>query len=142
MGFYGIPFAAEVASKLASPDRFVIYHSCETAIPYLRLQTQLPANAVNVGEGVSMAKVRKELGITKCTTGNFDPLVLRDSTPDDIATQTAEMIRENLPGGGYIFSTGEDTMQTTPVRNLEAMLNAARAESAVVLGRLREARKS
>jgi uroporphyrinogen decarboxylase len=139
---YTIPFAAEVASKLTSPDRFIIYHSCETAIPYLRLQTQLPASAVNVGERVSMATVRRELGITKCMTGNFDPIMLRDSTPDEIAAQTMAMIRENLAGGGYIFSTGEDTMQTTPVRNLEAMLSAARAESAAVLGRLREAGKS
>jgi uroporphyrinogen decarboxylase len=134
---YGVPPAAEVASKLTTPDRFIIYHSCETALPYLRVQTQLPASAVNVGEGVSIAKVRRELGITKCMTGNFDPLVLRDSTSDAIADQTAEMIRENLPAGGYIFSTGEDTMQTTPVRNLEAMLNSAREVSAEILGRSR-----
>ncbi len=134
---YGIPPAAAVAEKLTTPDRLIIYHTCETAIPYLRLQTQLPASAVNVGEGVSMATVRSEIGITKCMTGNFDPLVLRDSTPEEVAAQTVEMIRENLAGGGYIFSTGEDTMQTTPVRNLEAMLNAARAESAAILGQLR-----
>ncbi len=139
---YGIPSAAEVAAKLTTPDRFIIYHTCEKAIPYLRLQTQLPASAVNVGEGVSMATVRRELGITKCMTGNFDPLVLRDSTPDEIAAQTAAIIRENLPGGGYIFSTGEDTMQTTPVRNLEAMLSAARTESAAILRQLRNSGQS
>jgi uroporphyrinogen decarboxylase len=130
---YGIPPVCAVASKLTTPDRFIIYHTCETALPYLKLQVQVPASAVNVGEGVSMAQVRRELGITKCLTGNFDPMLLRDGAPEEIARAADEMVRDNLPGGGYIFSTGEDTMQTTPEENLLAMLNAARKASTEVL---------
>ena len=37
------------------------------------------------------------------------------------------MIRANLPGGGYIFNTGEGIMSTTPPENVEAMMRTAKA---------------
>lgn len=130
---FAMPAAAAAAAELAKGDRFIIYHNCETSVPYLRLQAQLPASAVNVGEGVSMAEVRRELGIKKCLTGNLDPKLVRDGSAEEVARATEELIRENLPGGGFIFCTGEDIMQTTPVENVVAMLKTARSVASDVL---------
>jgi uroporphyrinogen-III decarboxylase len=41
------------------------------------------------------------------------------------------MIRENRSQPGYIFNTGEGIMATTPVRNVEAMMRAAKAITAL-----------
>jgi MtaA/CmuA family methyltransferase len=130
---FAIPSAAKVGSELVKGEKFIIYHTCETSISYLRLQAQLPVSAVNVGEGVSMAKVRNELGINKCLTGNLDPKLVRDGAAGEVAKATEELIRENLPDGGYIFCTGEDIMQTTPPANLAAMLKTARTVASEVL---------
>ena len=119
--------AAQVAAELARSGVIIIYHTCETSIPHLKLQTQLPVSAVNVGEGACIAVIKEELGVNKCLTGNFDPLLLRDGQPDEIAEATERMIRENLPGGGYVFNTGEGIMGNTPEANVEAMMGAARA---------------
>ena len=69
----------------------------------------------------------RTLDLRKCLTGNFDPLLLRDGTPQEIAQSTEEMIRENLPGGDYIFNTGESIMGNTPQENVQAMMGSARA---------------
>jgi len=118
--------AAEVGSALANAGGRIIYHTCEKSISHLKLQVQLPVSAVNVGEGVSIAEVKRELAPKRCLMGNFDPLLLRDGTPEEIAEATERMIRENLPGGGYIFDTGEGIMQNTPEENVVAMMKTAK----------------
>lgn len=61
-----------------------------------------------------------------CLMGNFDPLLLRDGSPAEVARVTERMIQENLPGGRYIFNTGEGVMCNSPPANVAAMLDAAK----------------
>ncbi len=55
--------------------------------------------------------------------GNFDPILLRDGSPEQVVKATEKMIHQNLPGGRYISSTGEGVMCTSPPVNVAAMLN-------------------
>ena len=119
--------AARVVEAMNRAGGLTIYHSAETSLPHLKQQAQLPSCAVNVGEGARIAGIRPSLGARKCLTGNFDPKFLRDAAPAQVAAATEEMIRENLPGGDYLFNTGEGIMSTTPTENVEAMMRAARA---------------
>jgi uroporphyrinogen decarboxylase len=121
--------AAEVAEGLSAPRKHLIYHAAETALPHLQRELELPVSAVNVGEGVSIAQVKRELVPKRCLMGNFDPMTLRDGTPGQVAAETASMIRNNLPGGGYIFNTGEGVMTNSPPANVEAMMQAAKQET-------------
>ncbi len=118
--------AARVIEAMNKAGGMVIYHSGETSLPHLKQQAQLPRCAINVGEGPSIAAIKRGLGVKKCLTGNFDPKLLRDSTPAQIAAATEIMIRENTPDGGYVFNTGEGVMYTTPPGNVEVMMHAAR----------------
>ena len=127
--FSGFAFepAATVAEALSKAGGHVIYHAAEASLPHLKMETELPVAAVNVGEGVCIADVKRELGSGKCLMGNFDPLILRDGTPGEVVRATEEMIRENLRGGGYIFNTGEGVMANTPPENVDAMMSTAPA---------------
>jgi len=118
--------AAAVAEPLRNMGGLVIYHNAETSLPHLKLQVQLPAHAINIGEGVSIAKIKRELSPQPCLMGNFDPKLLRDGTPEQVAESAEAMVRENLPGGRYIFNTGEGVMKNTPPANFQAMISAAR----------------
>ena len=133
--FAGFAFepACEVAALLVKANGLVIYHSAETSIPHLKWQAQMPASAVNLGEGPRIAEVRQALDAGKCLMGNFDPELLRDGNPQQVADATATMVREDLPGGGYVFNTGEGIMENTPAENVGAMLKSARDAAATVL---------
>ena len=122
--------ASEVAQPMTDAGGLVIYHTAETSIPHLKLQVQIPASAINVGERVSIAAIKQELAPKKCLTGNFDPMLLRDATPEVVADATEKMIRENLPGGGYVFNTGEGVMHNSKPESIEAMMETARALAA------------
>jgi len=87
---------------------------------------QLPASAVSVGEGPSINTLRQQLGTKRCLIGNFDPILLRDGKPEQVAKNAAKMVRENAAAGGYIFNTGEGVMADSPTHNVEAMIAGAR----------------
>ena len=126
--------AARVASAL-TPDGLVVYHSCETSVPHLELQCQLPVSAVNVGEGVNIADVRRQMQPEVCLMGNFDPMLLRDGTPEAVTAAAEAMVEENAEIGAYVFNTGEGIMRDTPYDNVKAMLHTARATADRVFGR-------
>jgi uroporphyrinogen-III decarboxylase len=126
---YAFAAAAEVAASLIACGGLVIYHSGDASLNYLAEQVQLPVNAVNVGEGCSLTAVRERVGREMCLMGNFDPILLRDGAPAEIAEAAARMARENLPGGRYLFNTGESVMCNSPAANVSAMLNAVRQVS-------------
>ncbi len=119
--------ATEVGAALTADEGLVIYHTCETSLPHLRLQTQLPVSAVNVGEGAELANIRLELGTEKCLTGNLDPMLLRDGSPEEVAEATAAMIEANAGTPGYVFNTGEGVMRNSPVANVAAMMTTAKS---------------
>jgi uroporphyrinogen decarboxylase len=121
--------AARVAEALTGAGGLVIYHTCETSLPHLAWQVQLPVSAVNVGEGVDMAAVKQALGTRRCLTGNFDPMMLRDGTPEAVAAAAMDLVQRAAPGGGYVFNTGEGVMRTSPPANVLAMMRAAREAS-------------
>jgi len=120
-------FGLEDMTELVKTGVLIIYHTCETSLPHLKLQIQIPASAVNVGEGASIAAVKRDLGTGKCLTGNLDPLLLRDGSSEQVVEATDKMVDENLPGGGYVFNTGEGIMQNSPPENVKAMMRTARA---------------
>lgn len=102
----------------------------------LRRPARLPAFAL--GEEFDMlwhghTNHENRTDVEKAVTGivravdHFDPILLRDGTPEQVATATVAMIRENAGQAGYIFNTGEGVMANSPVANVEAMMRTARA---------------
>jgi len=118
--------AARVAEALTGAGGLLIYHNNETETSYLKEQVQLPVHAVNVGEGPSIAALKREIAPRTALMGNFDPMMLRDSSPDLVAAVAERMVRDNLPGGRYMFNTGEGIMQNSKPENVLAMAKAAR----------------
>lgn len=126
-------FAFEPAARVAEALRdsgLLIYHTSEISPPHIRAELELPVHAVNLGEGVSIARIKADMKPKQAVMGNFDCLLLRDGSPEQIAAATEEMIRENGAGGGYMFNTAEGVMATTPPENVKAMLETVRTVEA------------
>jgi uroporphyrinogen decarboxylase len=118
--------AAETAEALRAAGGLVIYHTAETSLRHLEKQLQLPVDAVNCGEGFRIAEAQEKLAPQLGVMGNFDPFLLRDGSPNQVAEAAEKMIADNLPGGRYIFNTGEGIMQNSPPANVAAMLETVK----------------
>ena len=118
--------ARNTVAALRETGVFQVYHSAEKSVPHIELQCQVGADAVNLGEGVSFAQIRRRIGNAQCLMGNLDPVsIVRDSSLEEITTHTRKMIERNAALGPYIFSTSEGITDSTKPENVKAMMDAA-----------------
>jgi len=124
-------FAAEYAKKSCDLIRkrggIVFYHGCEKSLPYLRIMAELGFNAINIGEGVDIGKVKEEIGEKVCIMGNLDTInVLQQKSEVEVEKEVRKIVEKGKIGGGYIFCTGEGITSITPEENVRAMIRAIR----------------
>jgi len=60
--------------------------------------------------------------------GNIDPKrVMQRGTPEDVRWEVRRLLRNVQAARNFVLSTGCDVPADTPIRNLEAMMEEARA---------------
>jgi uroporphyrinogen decarboxylase len=123
--------AAELAGQSARRIRdrggIVFYHGNERSIPHLQIMSRLGFDAINIGEGVDIGEVKAAIGERVCIMGNLDTINdLQPGTPEQVEQVVRNMLSRAMPGGGYIFCTGEGVPDNTPVENVRAMMRAVR----------------
>lgn len=124
-------FAAEPAKKVSqaikSKGGLVFYHSCENSIEHLKLAAELEFSAINIGEDIDIAEVKKQIGDKVCIMGNIDPIeVLWQGSPKDVEKETIRIIEAAGKKGGFIFNSAEGIVAETPEENLKTMIHSIR----------------
>lgn len=124
-------FAAEYAKRscdlIQKRGGIVFYHGCEKSLPHLRIMAELGFSAINIGEGVDIGKVKKEIGDKVCIMGNLDTInVLTQKSEVEVENEVGTIVKKGKAGGGYIFCTGEGITSITPEENVRAMIRGVR----------------
>jgi uroporphyrinogen decarboxylase len=120
-------FAGEAAHRIREHGGIVFYHGNEKSIPHLKIMAGLGFNAINIGEGVEIGEVKREIGDRVCLMGNLDTINdLQPRRPEEVEQAVREILEAAKPGGGYIFCTGEGVPDSTPVENVRAMMGAVK----------------
>ena len=123
--------AAELADRSARRIRerggIVFYHGNERSIPHLQIMSRLAFDAVNIGEGVDIGEVKAAIGQRICIMGNLDTINdLQPRSPEQVEQVVRNVLSRAMPGGGYIFCTGEGVPDNTPLENVRAMMRAVK----------------
>jgi uroporphyrinogen decarboxylase len=124
-------FAAEFADaagrRIREHGGIVFYHGNEKSIPHLKIMAGLSFDTINIGEGVDIAEVKREIGGRVCIMGNLDTINdLQPKSPEEVEQVVREIVEAAKPGGGYIFCTGEGVADSTPAENVRAMMRAVK----------------
>ena len=80
-----------------------------------------------------LAESRQYLDRSICSKGNLNLGLLRDGTPDEVATTTLQMV-EAVSGYAHIFSTADAVLPGTPPENFVAFVQVARKNAATRRG--------
>jgi len=142
---FAFPGCKRLVERAHACGAIVHLHNSEVSVPYLLAESELGADIVNCGPAADMAAVRQALGGRTCFSGNLDPIeVLMRGTPQQVAAEAERIVnlcraptegwhraklgteRSLVPGGGYLFCTGEMNPRDTPVENMRAMIEAVR----------------
>ena len=75
--------------------------------------------------GMSLAGLKARFGRDLCFHGGISiQRTMPFGTPEEIRSEVREIARTVRPGGGYIFCTAHNIQADTPVRNVQALLEA------------------
>ena len=77
-----------------------------------------------MGELEDLGWARKQLDPGICTRGNMDLEFLKTSTPAEIASRSAQILKETS-GYRHIVGTADEILAGTPLENVKAMADSA-----------------
>ncbi|MFC1999981.1 uroporphyrinogen decarboxylase family protein [Chloroflexota bacterium] len=104
--------------------RPVIYHSDGKLYDVIGDLIDCGFNALHPIEPKAMdiAYLKKTIGDKLCLMGNIDlAYTLTLGTPEEVADETRQRLREIAPGGGYCVSSSNSVTEYVPIENYNAM---------------------
>ncbi|MEM2904551.1 MAG: uroporphyrinogen decarboxylase family protein [Candidatus Bathyarchaeia archaeon] len=81
---------------------------------------------VNFDPTLDLREAKKRIGDKACLLGNVPPFTVLRESPNQIAETCRRKVEEASAGGGYILSTGGETVRHTPWENILAMIKTAK----------------
>jgi uroporphyrinogen decarboxylase len=124
---YCLPYGKKVARALQSDDFCLSYHICGNTTRIVDLMTQTGAKILEVDYKCDKATAKRATAGTATLFGNVDPSgVLHQGSVDEIDTACREAIELLAPGGGFILGPGCALPRTTPLKNIEKLVECAK----------------
>ena len=74
---------------------------------------------------IDIGLVKKAIGDKVCLIGNLHPIqVLREKDPETVQLESRRIMDKAASGGGFVLAAGGEISGDTPLRNIEAMIEA------------------
>lgn len=123
---YVWPYEKKLVDGLHSLGTRVRLHICGNTSRILESMGRLGCEIVDLDSLASLADARRAMGRDQILLGNLNPVAaLRESTPAAVTAALAECHRQ--AGPRYIVGAGCEVVRDTPVENVQAMVDYARA---------------
>jgi MtaA/CmuA family methyltransferase len=120
------PFEKKLCDGIRAMGARVRLHICGKTRKLFAGMARVRADMVDLDWMAPMAEAREKMGARQVLSGNIDPVsVLRNGTPESVAAAIAECHRQ--AGPRYIVNAGCEVVRDTPLENLRAMCEYARA---------------
>ncbi len=116
-----------VGPVLREHDAAIVLHSCGNNTDFLPLFARTGIDMLDVDSMVDLAYAKEAIGREVCLCGNLNPMLVLNGTPEEVGREARQCIQAAGAGGGFVLSTGCFVAEATPVENLKAMVEAARA---------------
>jgi MtaA/CmuA family methyltransferase len=120
------PYEKQLVDGLHALGTRVRLHICGNTSRILDGMGRLGCEIVDLDYLASLAEARRVMGPDQILLGNLNPVVcLRDSSPAAITAALTECHRQSGPR--YIVGAGCEIVRDTPLENIRAMVDFARA---------------
>jgi len=109
-------------------DTLIYIHVCGNSRPILEMLADTGADVVEPLDplgGVQVADAKRRIGHRVALMGGLNTLTLANGTPGEVRDEAIQKCREGGPQG-YILAAGDMVPPTTPMANLQAMVDVAK----------------
>jgi uroporphyrinogen decarboxylase len=119
---FSLAYTRKIIDSLTKP---CILHICGKAGHIIEKMCQSGAVALNLDE-VDMSQVIKIVPDSIVVTGNISPSKFARSSPEEIVSETSNLLETVKTRKEFILAPGCDLAPQTPLENILSMVNAAR----------------
>jgi uroporphyrinogen decarboxylase len=123
-------FSGQYLKKVidAAPEGTVtIAHNCLKTDHILEMYPDTGADALQLDPDLDIGDAKARIGDKMALIGNMHQLkTLQHGTPEQVELECKEMIQKAGQGGGYLLSASGCLSKDTPLKNLDAMVSAAK----------------
>ena len=106
----------------------VMYHVCGDTMPIIDAVPDTGIDIFSIDHAMDMAAARERVKDRLCLMGNVDPInTLLNGTPEDVKRESKRVIEEGGADGRLILAGGCEVARDTPIENIRAMIDSAKA---------------
>lgn len=124
---YCLPAYQKFCQHFKSRDVLIYMHICGNSRLILEMLADTGVHAVEPLDplgGVSVADAKRRIGHRVALMGGVNTLTLAEKEPDEVRAEAIQKCREGGPCG-YVLAAGDMVPPTTPLPNLQAMVDVA-----------------
>ncbi len=125
----GFSYSRQLVRVLKITGVLIIHHACGDTTDRLDLFKELGADALSLDQVVDMGEARKIVGDGITLFGNVSPLTLLNGSAWEVKNEAERCIEKAGKNGSYILSSGCLISADTPIENMRAMADTAKAHS-------------
>ncbi len=125
-----LPLYKHLKASVTTAERVKI-HLCGNAQRHFKLlRDEIGAYGFDTGFPIDFSTLRQELGEEVTIWGGPNVMLLRNGTEEETCKETLRILNSGIcKGGKFILREGNNLPPYTPLKNLEAMYQAARSWS-------------
>jgi uroporphyrinogen decarboxylase len=122
------PYVSGLAGIIRSSGALCLLHVCGDITHLLEELALTGAEGICLDSKVNLQREIAKMPSNIVVLGNIDPKrVMQRGTPEDVRWEVRRLLRNVKTARNFVLSTGCDVPMDTPIRNLEAMMQEARA---------------
>jgi uroporphyrinogen decarboxylase len=122
------PYMSGLVGIIRSSGALCLLHVCGDVTHLLEELTLTGAEGICLDSRVNLQREITKIPSNVVILGNIDPKrVMQRGTPEDVRWEVRRLLRRMNKARNFVLSTGCDVPIDTPMRNLEAMMEEARA---------------
>jgi uroporphyrinogen decarboxylase len=122
------PYVGGLAGIIRSSGALCLLHVCGDVTHLLEELALTGAEGICLDSKVNLQREAVRVPSSIVILGNIDPKrVMQRGTAEDVRWEVRRLLRNMKNARNFVLSTGCDVPVDTPMRNLEAMMEEARA---------------
>lgn len=126
---WAFPYQKKVIEAWKAYGARTLLHICGNSSKVLQRYADTGADIVEIDHKVDVGYAKEQIGDRTCIMGNVDTVsTLLLGTPDDVRQASRACIEQAAHGGAYVLGSGCMISRNTPVENVRAMIEVARAQ--------------
>ncbi len=115
------PFVTRIFEAVGDESFVTVYHNCGNAVVNMKENlSNLPADVFHFGNAVKLSELLPAFSADTLVMGNMDPVLFKNGTPEEIATQVKAVLEECSSFENFILSSGCDIPADARWENLDA----------------------